>query len=389
MTTRLDIVSRCELFRDVPSGALAQIVDRLSPRRLGAGDLLFAQGDLGDAVYLVVHGTLSLEVDGVSLLYRQPGDCVGEFALIDDGPRSAGARALTDVELLRWERADFRACLERDPSLARGIFKLLTAKLREDVDTKVRMQLERERWQQDLARAREIQTGMLPGAPLLTPALEVAGMCRPAAEVGGDFYDYRELGDGRVAVVVADVTGHGFYSALFVAMAKSCLHASAASAGEPAAMMSALRGTLDLSIGRQLLMTCCYVVIDPVAGRLTYANAGHPFPYLQPAGRSMPQTLESLDPVLGALDDTGPDAFSVRSHRWGPGDLLVLYSDGLTEATDTRGEMFGTARLEAAIRGLAGDGAAAIRDGILRAVQHHARETSRRDDLTLVVACAR
>ena len=182
-----------ELFSGVSEALLREIDARLGNVSYRAGERIFAQGDLGDAVYVVSRGTLSLEVDGMTLLYRQPGECVGEFALIDDEPRSAAAIALTDVELLRWERRDFQETMSRHGDVARGIFRMLTGKLRQDVESKVSMQLERERWQQDLARAREIQMGMLPAGPLSAPGIEVTGYCQPAAGVGGDYYDFLEL----------------------------------------------------------------------------------------------------------------------------------------------------------------------------------------------------
>ena len=246
MVDRVALLMESELFSGVSEALLREIDAPLGNVSYRAGERIFAQGDLGDAVYVVSRGTLSLEVDGMTLLYRQPGECVGEFALIDDEPRSAAAIALTDVELLRWERRDFQETMSRHGDVARGIFRMLTGKLRQDVESKVSMQLERERWQQDLARAREIQMGMLPAGPLSAPGIEVTGYCQPAAGVGGDYYDFLELPGRRTGLIIGDVTGHGFYSGLFVAMANSCVHTQSGFSYAPAAVMSALRNALDL-----------------------------------------------------------------------------------------------------------------------------------------------
>jgi serine phosphatase RsbU (regulator of sigma subunit) len=386
---RLEILAASEIFKGLSEASLRDVDGQLRPVSYSAGERLFSQGETGDAVYVVQRGTLALDVDGVTLLFREPGECVGEFALIDDGPRSTDAIALTDVHLLRWDRDDFQRKLSEDPGVARGIFRMLTAKLRQDIDSRVRMQLEKERWQQDLARAREIQAGMLPAGGLERAGLAVAGHCRPAAEVGGDFYDYLCLDDDRLGVVIADVTGHGFYSGLFVAMAKSCVHTQVDRSPAPSQIMQALRAVLDLSIRRQLLMTCFYAQLDPRRGCLTYANAGHPYPYLYRASAGALETLEALDPILGALDPASQPVYSERTLEFAPGDVLVLYSDGLTEARDARGQMFDHERLEAAIRGLASGSAAEIRDGILGAVARHGQGVPQSDDLTLVVARAR
>jgi sigma-B regulation protein RsbU (phosphoserine phosphatase) len=372
----------------MPEALVAKIAHRLEEVTLAAGEVLFNEGEEGDAVYLVVEGKLRVESDGMTLISRVRGDCVGEIALIDDGPRSAAAVADTPVTLLRWERRDFQETLDQDPEVARSLFKMLTGKLREDVKGTVRLERERERWRQDLARAREIQQGMLPDGQLLTDDLEVAGVCEPAAEVGGDFYDYLCLDDGAVGLMVGDVTGHGFYAGLFVAMAKSCLHTQIQLSFEPPQVMAAMRRTLDLSIQRRLLMSCCYVLFEPRARRLHYANAGHPYPYLYRPVDGRMQRLEALDPILGALDAEGA-RFAVQSLEWQPGDLLVMYSDGVTEARNAGGPMFDHGALEACIAEHHEGSAESIKQRILAAVSAHVGDSRHDDDVTLVVVKAR
>lgn len=364
-----------------------RIDDCLKEVELEAGQVLFAEGADGDAVYLVVDGKLRLEAGGMTVITRERGDCVGELALIDDEPRSAAAIADTAVRLLRWERRNFQEMLGHDPEVARGIFKMLTGKLREDVKSTVHRERERERWRQDLVRAREIQQGMLPAPRLISESIELAGVCSQASEVGGDFYDYLCPSGESVALIVGDVTGHGFYAGLFVAMAKSCLHTQAQFSFAPAQVMQAMRRTLDLSIQRRLLMSCCYVFFDPLERRLCYSNAGHPYPYLYRAQEEFLYRLEALDPILGALE-AGVGGYAERMLPWEPGDVLVMYTDGVTEARNARGVMFEHEALEACIAEASDESAEAIRDVILNRVQTHSGGTLQDDDLTLVVARA-
>jgi serine phosphatase RsbU (regulator of sigma subunit) len=372
----------------VPEALVANIDNCLEEVNLAAGEALFHEGEEGDAVYLVVDGRLRVESDGMTLITRERGDCVGEIALIDDQPRSAAAIADTAVTLLRWERRDFQETLNQDPEVARGIFTMLTGKLREDVKRTARRERERERWRQDLDRAREIQQGMLPAARLLTESLELAGVCSQASEVGGDFFDYLCPDRDSVCVIVGDVTGHGFYAGLFVAMAKSCLHTQTQFSFDPREVMQAMRRTLDLSILRRLLMSCCYVLFEPKVRRLHYANAGHPYPYLYRAKDEFLHRLQALDPILGALD-VGTGGYAARTMPWEPGDVLVMYTDGVTEARDDAGRMFEHAALEACIAEAEGDSAETIRDRILAKISAHAGDGMQDDDLTLVVARAR
>jgi len=386
VSARTEFLSRIELLSGLSHSLLEEIAGRLQAADFPAGAVIFRQGERGDAAYLVVSGELELRVDDRPLLRRHAGECVGEFALIDNAPRSADAVALTHVSLLRWERRDFEQALTRCTDLARSLFRTLTRKLREDIEANVQLQLEKERWEQDMARARETQVSMLPQEDLRLPHTEVSGRCHPAAEVGGDYYDYVRLDDERVGLILCDVTGHGFYPSLLVTMAKAALHTQLPHDPLPARVVAVMRRTLFL-FRHQLLMTCCYVLIDPRRQTLTYANAGHPYPYLLPAGERSLQRLEPVEPLLGARQHAAA-SFSEREVRWRPGDLLVLYSDGLTEARSAEGEMFGHRRLEACVRRHAGESATRARDAILAAVGAHRGSTPLADDLTLVVAKA-
>lgn len=388
MSERATFLASTELFTGVPTGTLERIVARFEVVHLHAGEALFNEGEPGDAVYLVEAGQLSLRSGGVEVLTRRRGECVGEFALLDEQPRSTAALAATDVRLLRLGRTDFQAAMTSSPEIARGIFRMLTGKLRQEVERKVAAELEQVRWRQDLVRAHEIQTGMLPPAILRRPDLAVAGYCHTAEAVGGDYYDRIELPSGEVALVVADVTGHAFYSGMFAAMAKSCLHVQVRVDHTPAAVLEALARTLALSIEPGLLMTCCYVVLDPAAGRLCFANAGHPYGYLRRAGDEAALTrLAALDPLLG-VDAPGVARHQVCELTWRPGDLLVLYSDGITEAQSPDGDRFGHVRLEACIQAAPDGDPEQVRDAILAALCAYTGGRAAADDRTLVVARA-
>ncbi len=350
VSDRLTFLRTTQLLSTVPEALVAKIDGCLEEVNLAAGEVLFHEGEEGDAVYLIVDGRLRVESDGMTLLSRVRGDCVGEIALIDDKPRSAAAIADSAVTLLRWKRRDFQKTLGQDPEVARGIFKMLTGRLREDVKSAVRLERERERWRQDLVRAREIQQSMLPAPRVLIESLELAGVCSQASEVGGDFYDYLCPDGDAVGLIVCDVTGHGFYAGLFVAMAKSCLHTQAQFSFDPPDVMQAMRRTLDLCILSRLLMSCCYVLFEPRARRLHYANAGHPYPYLYRTTEGFLYKLKALDPILGALD-VGAGRYAQRTLPWEPGDVLVMYTDGVTEARDGEGRMFEHGALECSSTG--------------------------------------
>lgn len=364
---QIALLQTTELFHGVSGALLREIYGYMEEIRLSVGTVVFEKGDTGDAIYLVMGGELRMESDGVPLVTVKAGQCFGEMALIDRSPRSASSVVTADALLLRWERDDFLRVISREPQVAYGIFKMLSGKLRHDIDVLVDLQLEQSRWQRDLERAREVQMGMLPESEFRDDTIEIAGHCQPAAEVGGDYYDYLGFDDARRGLIIADVTGHGFYAGLFVAMAKSCLNTQARVDYSPHQIMEAMGRTLSLSIQRSLLMSCFYVLFDPLRNQLAYCNAGHPHPYHYSQRTGSLDKLQPTDTILG-IQDLVDSEFREQSRVWESGDLLVLYSDGITEARNEDGEMFEYERFEQCIADHCGRTATEIRDAILEAV---------------------
>lgn len=387
MLDRVAFLKANTLLAELPTDIASDIASHMHERRASAGEVIFREGDLGNAAYFVVEGSLRIEKDGIRLVRMTTGDCVGEFALIDEGPRSATAIAETDVLLLEWRHDDFERALTLSGTIAKGIFQYLTGKIRRDVTLQVTAGLERERWQHDLKRAHEIQMAMFPQGDLSHDHVEISGYCQPAAEVGGDYYDYVELGDAT-GIIVADVTGHGFYAGLLVAMAKSCLHTQAKIDASPNAVMAAMNWTVLHSVQSGLFMSGCYVRLDPKTRTLSYSNAGHPYPFLYHRSSDSIDRLESTDVMLGVpgYEDA---AFSASERQWEPGDVLVLFSDGIHEALSAGGEEFGEEQLERVIVNARDGEASQVRRQILEAVAEHSRGVAPNDDVTVVVAKAR
>jgi len=340
-----------ELLAEMPDDMLQQIAGSIQEIRVKQGTTVFREGDDGDAVYFVVEGRVRIEKNGILLMSRLAGECVGELALIDEGPRSASVVAETDVLLLKWERADFQRTLAGSPGLASRILRILARKLRQDVSLQLEASLERERWQQDLKRAREIQMAMLPEGDLSTEHLQISGYCCPAAAVGGDYYDYLPLGGEKLALIIADVMGHGFYSGLLVAMAKSCLHTQAGIDHSPDKVMQAMNRTISFSVQSGLLMTCCYLVLDFERRVLTYTNAGHPYPYVYRKRAGRLEMLPSTDPLLG-VPILKEARFTRKETPWEPGDLLLLYLQGAGRLQGSRSGDLAVASSGAAGRGI-------------------------------------
>jgi phosphoserine phosphatase RsbU/P len=252
----------------------------------------------------------------------------------------------------------------------------------EDVPPHVRRIAERERQRVELETARGIQSSILPDLPPRLAGVDVAHAYLPATEVGGDFYDVLALEDGRLAVAVGDVAGHGVSSGLVMSMAKSALAVQVTFDPEVAAVFNTLNRTVYQSARKRLLTTLCYALIDPRRLEMVYASAGHLHPYrISATGQVDP--LESIAYPLGVR---GALPIEARTARLQPGDTLFLFSDGVIEARrEGSDEMFGFERLEASLSRHIGRGPEGTRDGVLADVTRFTGNAPREDDQTIVV----
>jgi serine phosphatase RsbU (regulator of sigma subunit)/predicted ester cyclase len=200
---------------------------------------------------------------------------------------------------------------------------------------------ERERVEQELRLARSIQQASLPKEVPQPEGWQVSPYYQPAREVGGDFYDFFELEEERVGVVVGDATGKGIPAALVAEATSNMLRALArALSSSPGEVVSRVNETLLARIPPNMFVTCFYAILDPKSGNLTYANAGHDLPYLHRYGDA--EELRARGMPLGLMPGM---SYEEKEIELDVGEGVFFYSDGLVEAHDPKGEMFGFPRL--------------------------------------------
>lgn len=244
---------------------------------------------------------------------------------------------------------------------------------------------ERERMRHSLALAKEIQQNLLPVAPPRTEGWELAASCLYSEETGGDFYDYLDLGDGALGVAVADVSGHGVPAALFMISARALLRRNVASRGDLAEAAAALNRDLCRdTAGSGQFITLFLCRLEPDGRSLSWVRAGHEPALLFDPDSGLFEDLEGGGMALGVLPNA---TFEVGRRELSPGQVLVIGTDGITEARNKAGEFFGRQRLRAVARGAATRGAAATRDAVVAAVERFASRLA--DDVTLVVVRAK
>jgi serine phosphatase RsbU (regulator of sigma subunit)/anti-sigma regulatory factor (Ser/Thr protein kinase) len=236
----------------------------------------------------------------------------------------------------------------------------------------------RERLEQELQVAKLIQQNFLPRHVPELPGWKVAADYRPAREVGGDFYDFIDLPDGRLGLVIGDVTDKGVPAALVMAATRSVLRASAQRLIEPGEVLARVNEHLCPDIPENMFVTCLYGVLEPETGRLVFANAGHNLPVVCNDG--VVTELRARGMPLGLMPGM---AYEEVEAVLAPGAELLLYSDGLVEAHDPSREMFGSQRLATLMA--SGNGGTQLIADLLGALGSFAGEHSEQeDDITLV-----
>jgi serine phosphatase RsbU (regulator of sigma subunit) len=255
-------------------------------------------------------------------------------------------------------------------------------KVVESWDSYDQLSLMRQSIEQELRMARTIQQALLPQSLPQLEGWQFTPYYQPAREVGGDFYDFFELEDSRIGVAVGDATGKGMPAALAVSATSSMLRAVAQAFGSssPGEVLSRVNETLVARIPPNMFVTCFYAILDPKSASLSYANAGHDLPYLHRNGEA--EELRARGMPLGLMPRMGYEEKEIVLER---DDSALLYSDGLVEAHDPQGEMFGFPRLRALIAEHAAE-EGSLGDFLLRELYTFVGESwEQEDDITLLM----
>jgi sigma-B regulation protein RsbU (phosphoserine phosphatase) len=241
--------------------------------------------------------------------------------------------------------------------------------------------LVKERIEEQLRIAHVAQARLLPSEPPRVGGFDVAGMCLPAFDLGGDYFDWIDLPGGALGVVVADVSGKGVSAALIMSAFRALLRVFARDGLPLTDLMVLINRHLRESTGAASFVTAAYGVLDPATGSLAYVNCGHNHPILLRADGSA-EILGGVGSLLGVFDDV---SFEVRDFVLDRGDLLVLYTDGIVENENESGDPLGSERLVTLVREAARLPAAEMIQGILAGARAFCGVEQFDDDVTLVI----
>ena len=255
------------------------------------------------------------------------------------------------------------------------------------VEHLLHVQREKQRLDDELRIAREIQKSLLPVQPPVLLGLDIADLCEPAREVGGDYYDFFALGPRQLSVLIADVSGKGTSAALYMAELKGLMLALSRSARSPRDVLIEVNQRLAEHLDRRSFISMTYATLDLDRGTLVSARAGHTPMLVVSNGTTDVIVPDGM--VLGLRVPGAEARFAevLEEHTLavGPGDVVVLYTDGITEAMDAAGEMFGLRALSRVVAAQHDLGAAGIRERVLREVKAFVGDTEPHDDMTMII----
>jgi len=252
---------------------------------------------------------------------------------------------------------------------------------------------EKKRMEEELRIARQIQMSLLPRGAIDVPGLGITALCVPAREVGGDYYDFFHLPDERLGVLIADVAGKGTSAALYMAELKGLVLALSQSHVSPRSLLLEVNRIISENLDSRSFITMTYAVIDMRVGTMTYCRAGHtPLVYKGgPRSTGMPgaQVLTPSGMVVGLRFPGAAEKFDelLEEHRidLSVGDVIVLYTDGITEAMNPGSDLFGEARLSAIVEEHGHLDSAELRERILREIESFVSGADQHDDMTMIL----
>jgi serine phosphatase RsbU (regulator of sigma subunit) len=395
------------LFHGASRELLDAVVEAGVPRSFGAGELILEEGTEGNEMYLILDGEVEVTKgqgsDCMLLARRGAGELVGEMALIDASRRSATVRAAKPTLTLEFSGEAWRRIWVREPQLLFPMVQSLTSRLRSAdllmIEDLIRKNeelaqayaelkaaqaalVEKERLERELELARQLQQSMLPRRFPAIPGYSIAAQSRPARQVGGDFYDVIAVSPRRAVVVMADVSDKGMPAALYMALTRSLIRAEAKRSKSPREMLLRTHRLLTEISQSSMFFTAFCGVLDPLTGVMTFARAGHDRPLLYNPETRKGRWVDARGMMLGPL----PDVFLEESQiRIEPGEALVLYTDGVTDANDPSGDFFGEDRLRRFVEGATDHAAQALCDGILASVEGFQAGATQFDDIAVLV----
>ncbi len=407
------LLTRIPLFTHLPFDELKILLNALDRVRLKSGDILFREGEPAEHLYIVAQGQLEINMasdtqDELVLNVVNEGEYIGEMGIImPGGKRTAGARARGDVLLLSMSRTQFQGLVNRHTELANAMVSVLSERLDNtnvqtfhDLTRKNRelqqaydelkaaqeQLIEKERLERELQVAAEIQMSILPDVMPIHDNFDFGGRILPARQVGGDFYDVFDLGNGKMGVLIGDVSDKGVPAAIFMARAHALIVAEADSSTSPGEVLRMVNTHITRLEKSTQFVTALFGILDTKTGEFSYARAGHEPPLLIGEKGDVHRLPFEPGMALGLWEDITLDENSIRLTK---GSLLVLFTDGMTDCRNPAGVPFGLERIKETMKEGRSLSAQIACDRLFNTLMNFQGGSKQDDDVTLVAIHAK
>ena len=378
------------LFRDADPREVEEALGGLEVLAFRAGAPLLRRGEANQDVFILLSGKVIVQMGDdpspETAIEIAAGECIGELSAIDGQPVTALVLAATDVRVLKLDRDTFWNRLMLMRGVGANRMRTLSERMRRSNEKSLTLQRERlelQHLRKELEVARQLQASMLPLQRPLFPArpdIEVCGFMEPTSRVGGDLFDAFFVDDRTLFICVGDVSGHGIAAALFMVRVIGLLRMLAMETADPAKILETLNDRLCAGNDANLFVTLFCGFLDVQGGRLVYSNGGHCAPMVCGA-----KAAAMLPLPKGALVGAASGRrYSSMERVLEPGETLLCYTDGVTEAEDPAGVPFSeTGCLEILTRGRASE-LPALLDSLYEHVVRHCGSRLLADDCTML-----
>jgi phosphoserine phosphatase RsbU/P len=409
----VNLLAKIPFFTDLPDDELDRLAAELEVVNLKSGEILFREGDPGEHLYVVVKGELEILMapdthNELILNVLHEGEYLGEMSLIQPGGhRTASARARGEVVTLSMSRAQFKDLLKRHPHLANAMVRVLSQRLdntnaatfRDLTEKNRQLQkaynelkaaqeqlIEKERMERELQVAAEIQMSILPAVLPATDTFDFGGRILPARQVGGDFYDVFDLGDSKFGVLIGDVADKGVPSAIFMARAHALIIAESDRETEPGKVLRMVNEHITRFEKATQFVTALFGVLDVNTSEFKYARAGHEPPLLMDEKGEVHRLPHQPGMALGLWENIVLDEYSLVLPK---GSSLLMFTDGMTDCRNPKGEPFGLERVKDTLGGMTGANAQSVCDLLFETLMKYQNGSKQEDDVTLLAVHAK
>ncbi|MGR8979153.1 MAG: PP2C family protein-serine/threonine phosphatase [Gammaproteobacteria bacterium] len=389
ISKKQDLLTALPLFSGIPFHLLEPFFLKCEYRRLKTGDQLLSPGQANYYLYLLLSGQLTISFDTFESdkgIFVQPGGFVGEVSISDGLAPSAYVAATEESLILCIHETVLWSDFFQIPGAARNLLRQISGRIRERdaaIQKSVEQALRLEYLETELRIAQRLQASMLPLPPLFPkhPQVDVDALIKPAKEISGDFYDAFPLDSGRICIAIGDVAGKGVPSALFMVRSLTVLRTEMLKNKDLLQTIHAMNVALSRDNPTCMFLTLMICVVDVKNGRLQYVNGGHS----RPVFGNFSDGFQLLKQPKGILIGIKAEAvYEIAARNLKAGDMLILYTDGVTEAMSPAQEEFTQRRLLHYVNQQPEQSADSMITGILNSVQDFASTAEQSDDLALL-----